>query len=202
MKLKSIKLKQYVATAALLCTGLMASTAMASEEHYQFDIKGQHAFIQFKVKHLGYSWLYGEFRKFNGNFTFDAANAKHNSVHVTIDAMSIDTNHAERNKHLRSPDFFAAKKFPVITYNSTSYEDKGNGHGIMHGMLTMRGVSKAVDLDVNQIGTGKDPWGGYRRGFEAHTTLHLSDYNMPFAPKLGPVSDSVELNISIEGIRE
>jgi len=146
--------------------------------------------------------MYGEFRTFKGNFTFDEANPKHNSVQVTIESNSIDTNHAERNKHLRSPDFFAVKEFPTITYRSTSYEDKGKGHGVMHGILNLRGVSKAVDLDVTQIGTGKDPWGGYRRGFEAHTTLHLSDYHMPFAPKLGPVSDSVELNISIEGIKE
>jgi len=197
-----MKVKQLAATAALLCAGFMASTAMAAEEHYVIDTKGQHAFIEFKVKHLGYSWIYGQFRKFKGDFTFDAANPKRNSVHVTIDTMSIDTNHAERNKHLRSDDFFAARQFPIITYNSTSYEDKGQGQGVIHGILTLRGVSKNVDLDVTQIGTGKDPWGGYRRGFEAHTTLHLSDYGMPFAPKLGPVSDSVELNISLEGIRE
>jgi len=197
-----MKFKQLIATAALFCVGLVASTATAAEEHYTIDIKGQHAFIQFKIKHLGYSWMYGEFRTFKGNFTFDEANPKHNSVQVTIQSNSIDTNHAERNKHLRSPDFFEVKKFPTITYNSTAYEDKGDGHGIIHGILTLRGVSKAVDLAVNQIGTGKDPWGGYRRGFEAHATLHLSDYGMPFAPKLGPVSDSVELNISVEGMKE
>jgi polyisoprenoid-binding protein YceI len=188
--------------AAACCMVSIAPLANAAEEHYTIDIKGQHAFIQFKIKHLGYSWMYGEFRTFKGNFTFDEENPKHNSVQVTIDSNSIDTNHAERNKHLRSNDFFAVKKFPTITYTSTSYEDKGNGHGIIHGTLTLRGISKSVDLDVNQIGTGKDPWGGYRRGFEAHTTLHLSDYNMPFVPKLGSASENVELNISLEGLKE
>jgi polyisoprenoid-binding protein YceI len=197
-----MKIKQLTATAVLLCAGLIASSATAAEEHYKIDIKGQHAFIQFKIKHLGFSWMYGEFRTFKGAFTFDAVNPKNNSVHVTIDSNSIDTNHAERNKHLRSADFFAVKQYPSITYISTSYEDQGHGHGILHGTLTLRGVSKPVDLTVNQIGTGKDPWGGYRRGFEAHTTLHLSDYGMPFAPKLGPVSEDVELNISVEGIKE
>jgi len=197
-----MKFKQFIATAALLCTGLLASTASASEEHYTIDIKGQHAFVQFKVKHLGFSWMYGEFRTFKGDFTFDENNPKNNSVHVSIDSNSIDTNHAERNKHLRSADFFAVQEFPTITYVSNSYEDKGNGHGIIHGVLTLRGVSKAVDLEVNQIGTGNDPWGGYRRGFEGHTTLHLSDYHMPFAPKLGPVSENVDLFFSIEGIRK
>ncbi|MDQ6967206.1 MAG: YceI family protein [Mariprofundaceae bacterium] len=171
-------------------------------EDYAIDIKGQHAFIQFKVKHLGYSWILGEFRTFDGSFSYDEKNPKHNKVNVTIKANSIDTNHAERNKHLRSPDFFDVKKYPNITYVSTSYTDKGNGHGIIHGKLTLRGVSKIVDIAITQIGTGKDPWGGYRRGFEGHTTLHLSDYGMPFAPKLGPVSENVELFLSIEGVRK
>jgi len=197
-----MKIRKLVSIIALLCAGLVASSAMAAEEHYKIDIKGQHAFIQFKVKHLGFSWMYGEFRTFKGNFTFDEENSKNNSAQVTIDSNSIDTNHAERNKHLRSADFFAVEEYPSITFQSTSYEDQGNGHGIIHGTLTVRGVSKPVDLAVHQIGTGKDPWGGYRRGFEAHTTLHLSDYGMPFAPKLGPVSENVELNISVEGIKE
>jgi len=185
---------------ALLLLIAYANTALA--ENYAIDIKGQHAFIQFKIKHLGYSWILGEFRTFNGNFTYDEKHPEKNTVNVTIEADSIDTNHAERNKHLRSADFFDVKKYPTITYVSSSYTDEGNHHGIIHGQLTLRGVSKNVDITVSQIGTGKDPWGGYRRGFEGHATLHLSDYGMPFAPKLGPVSDSVILFLSIEGVRK
>ncbi len=181
---------------------LIGSANLATAEEYAIDIKGQHAFIQFKVKHLGYSWLLGLFRKFGGSFSYDAAHPERNKVRVTIDAASIDTNHAERDKHLRSPDFFDVARYPTITYVSTGYEDKGNERGIIHGKLTLRGVTKAVDIAVAQIGTGKDPWGGYRRGFEGHAVLHLSDYKMPFAPKLGPVSDRVDLFLSIEGIRQ
>jgi len=193
-----MKFKQ-IGMALLLLVGF-STTALA--EDYAIDIKGQHAFIQFKIKHLGYSWILGEFRKFNGNFSYDEKHPEHNKVSVTIEANSIDTNHAERNKHLRSPDFFDVKEYPTITFNSTSYEDKGHGKGIIHGKLTLRGVSKNMDVTVMQIGTGKDPWGGYRRGFEGHATLHLSDYGMPFAPKLGPVSENVELFLSIEGVRK
>ncbi|MDQ6971318.1 MAG: YceI family protein [Mariprofundaceae bacterium] len=195
--MKNIKL---LGAALLLAFGI--STTAQAAENYDFDIKGQHAFIQFKVKHLGFSWIYGEFRSFNGSFSYDEQHPESNSVKVSIAADSIDTNHAERNKHLRSPDFFDVKTHPTITYVSTSYEDLGNNRGILHGKLTLRGVTKAVDLVVSQIGTGDDPWGGYRRGFEGHTSLHLSDYGMPFAPKLGPVSETVELNISVEGIKE
>jgi len=195
-----MKIKHALLAAA--CCMVSIGSATAAEEHYTFDIKGQHAFIQFKIQHLGYSWMYGGFNTFKGDFTYDEENMKNNSVQVTIESNSVDTNHAERDKHLRGDDFFAVKEFPTITYTSKSYEDKGDGHGIIHGTLTLRGVSKAVDLDVNQIGTGKDPWGGYRRGFEGHTTLHLSDYGMPFAKKLGDASENVELSISIEGIKD
>lgn len=181
---------------------LIAYTTPAVAEDYAIDIKGQHAFIQFKVKHLGYSWLLGEFRTFDGHFSYDEAQPKNNKVSVTIEANSIDTNHAERNKHLRSTDFFDVKKYPKITFVSTAYQDKGNGDAIIHGTLTLRGVSKDITLSSHQIGTGKDPWGGYRRGFEAHATLHLSDYGMPFAPKLGAVAENIELFLSIEGIRQ
>ncbi|MDQ6954466.1 MAG: YceI family protein [Mariprofundaceae bacterium] len=193
-----MKLKQ-IAAALLLLT---AYTTSAMAENYIIDIKDQHAFIQFKVKHLGYSWLLGEFRTFDGTFSYDEKNPERNKVSVTIKADSIDTNHAERNKHLRSPDFFDVKKYPSITFISTSYEDKGKGKGVIHGTLTMRGVSKDVAISVTQIGTGKDPWGGYRRGFEGHTTLYLSDYHMPFTPKLGPLAENVELFLSIEGVRQ
>lgn len=190
---------KHLGMALLLLVGFSTS---ALAEDYDIDIKGQHAFIQFKIKHLGYSWMLGEFRKFQGNFSYDEKHPENNQVHVTIEANSIDTNHAERNKHLRSADFFDVKRYPTITFNSTSYEDKGHGHGIIHGKLTLRGITKNVDITTTQIGTGNDPWGGYRRGFEGHATLHLSDYHMPFAPKLGSVSENVELFLSIEGIRK
>jgi len=190
---------KHIGLALLLLVGFL-NTAQA--EDYAIDIKGQHAFIQFKVKHLGYSWLLGEFRTFDGHFSYDEKHPERNTVSVRIQANSIDTNHAERNKHLRSPDFFDVKTYPTITFVSTSYDEQGHGKGIIHGKLSLRGITKTVDIAVTQIGTGADPWGGYRRGFEGHATLHLSDYNMPFAAKLGPVSENVELFLSIEGVRK
>ncbi|PCI44246.1 MAG: hypothetical protein COB41_04940 [Proteobacteria bacterium] len=179
----------------------LATPAQAVEK-YNFDIKGQHAFIQFKVKHLGYSWLLGGFEKFDGNFVYDEADSQNNSVSVDIDVRSLNTNHAERNKHLRSGDFFDVASFPKARFVSTSYKDLGNGKGVMTGKFTLRGITKTIQLDVTQIGTGKDPWGGYRRGFEARTTLHLSDYNMLKASMLGAVAENVEIYMSIEGVRQ
>ncbi len=193
-----MKLKYLLA----LVIGLSVSLPAHAAETYKFDIKGQHAFIQFKIKHLGYSWLLGSFKTFDGSFVYDEAKPSNNSVRAEIDVSSLDTNHAERNKHLRSGDFFDVARFPKARFVSTSYKDLGNGKGMMKGKFTLRGVTKDIQLDVMQIGTGKDPWGGYRRGFEARTTLHLSDYNMLKSSMLGAVAENVELYMSIEGVRQ
>jgi len=180
---------------------LIVTTMTAQAEQYDIDIKGQHAFIQFKVKHLGYSWLLGSFRTFNGHFSYDERKPVKNSVSVTIDTASLDTNHAERNKHLRSADFFDVARYPTATFTSTSYESTGKKTGILHGKLTLHGVNKDIAINIKQIGNGPDPWGGYRRGFEGHTTLHLSDYRMKKRGMLGAVAENVEIFLSIEGVR-
>ena len=192
-----MKLKLYLP--ALILALAVAAPAQAVE-NYVIDTAKAHAFIQFKIKHLGFSWLLGRFNTFKGSYSFDAENSANNSIKVNIDVTSIDTNHAERDKHLRSPDFFDVEKFPTASFVSTSYEAKGDGKGVLKGNLTLRGVTKEVAIDVSQIGAGKDPWGGYRRGFEGTTTLHLSDYNM--VKSLGPAAENVELYLSIEGIRQ
>ena len=194
-----MKFKMIVAS---LCMALFASLSAQAAENYVIDTQKHHAFIQFKVKHLGYSWLLGRFDAFTGSFTYDAKHPEKNSVKVIIDTASIDSNHAKRDKHLRSADFFDVGKYPTATFESTSYQATGKNSAILKGKLTLRGVTKEIAIDLTQIGAGPDPWGGYRRGFEGHTTLHLSDYHMPFAPKLGPVSEDVELYLSIEGIRQ
>jgi len=180
---------------------LGAGTAQAAE-HYVIDTKGMHAFITFRIKHLGFSWIEGRFNRFSGEFDYDAANPANNRVKVTIDVASIDTNHAERDKHLRSERFFDVKKFPKATFVSTGWEDLGNGRAKLKGKFTLRGVTKDVVIDVHQLGAGKDPWGGYRRGFEGTTTLHLSDYRMKEGHILGPMAENIEIWVSLEGVRQ
>lgn len=192
--------KKLLLSLALL-VGISTANVQAAEQ-YTIDTKGMHAFVTFKVKHLGFSWLEGHFNKFSGGFTYDEANPANNNVNLTIDTNSLDTNHAERNKHLKSERFFDAKKFPEATFVSTSWEDLGEGKAILKGDFTLRGVVKNISIDVTQIGAGDDPWGGYRRGFEGTATLHLSDYNMKESNILGPLAEDIHLWLSIEGIRK
>ncbi len=91
---------------SLTAVSMLASAGSALAAEYKFDKEGQHAFIEFRIKHLGYSWLYGSFNDFDGAFTFDEKNPSADKVNVTINTNSVDTNHAERDKHLRSAEFF------------------------------------------------------------------------------------------------
>lgn len=198
MKGKVMKKKVFLTFLIAAC--LMLAPELAKAEDYVIDTKNSHAFIQFKIPHLGYSMLLGRFNRFEGTFSFDEADPSRSKVSVTIDTASIDTNHAKRNKHLRSDDFLDVKKFPEATFKSTSLKLTGKDTALMKGDLTLHGVTRRIEMEINQVGAGKDPWGGFRRGFEGRTSLTLSDFNINF--DLGPASKAVELYLSIEGIRQ
>ena len=184
----------------LTAAAALTLSATANAEDYVIDTEGAHAFIQFKISHLGYSWLLGRFNEFEGNFSYDEKSPESSKVSVTINTASVDSNHAERDKHLRSDDFLDVKKYPKASFNSTSYTPMGNGKAKVTGDLTLHGVTRSVDIDVTEVGHGDDPWGGYRRGFYGKTTLALKDYNIKM--DLGPASREVELFLSVEGIRK
>ena len=188
----------------ILCIVLLSSTflvlsrgAVAAE--YEIDIEGMHAAIQFRIIHLGYSVLTGRFNDFGGSFTWDKDNPGASSVNVTIQTASLDSNHAERDKHLREADFLDVEKYPEATFKSTNYKGDASA-GKLDGILTLHGVSKPITIDIEFIGEGDDPWGGYRAGFEGNVTLRRSDFGMMY--DLGPRSDEMELDLYIEGVRK
>lgn len=185
--------------AALALGSALFTAGQAMAADYKIDKEGQHAFIEFRIKHLGYSWLYGRFNDFDGSFTFDEKNPSADKVKVTINTNSVDTNHAERDKHLRSGDFLNVSKNPTATFESTEVKANGDSADIT-GNLTLNGVTKPVTIKAKLIGQGDDPWGGYRAGFEGSATLKLKDFGIKM--DLGPASQEVELLLSVEGIRQ
>jgi len=184
----------------VLAVMLVGATSVAWADDYVIDTQGAHAFIQFKIAHLGYSWLLGRFNDFEGQFSYDEKNPDASTVKVTINTASLDTNHAERDKHLRSADFFDVSKYPTATFESTGFKENADGTAVLSGNLTLRGVTKAIDIDVKHVGHGEDPWGGYRRGFEGKTKIALKDFGIPY--DLGPAASEAELFLSVEGIRK
>lgn len=180
--------------------GCVSLAAHAAPEEYVIDTAGAHASIQFRISHMGFSWLYGRFDKFEGHFTYDPENPANNKVAVTIDTPSIDTFHAERDEHLRNADYLNTGEFPKATFVSTSFEKKGDGKAELKGDLTLHGVTKPIVLQVDEVGHGPDPWGGYRRGFEGRTTLKPADFGINY--DLGPAARTVDMTLSVEGIRK
>ncbi len=157
-------MKSIVLATALTITLLSAHTHAAD---YKVDVKGAHAFVQFKIKHLGYSWLLGRFNTFDGNFNWDAKKPNNSAINIEIQTASLDSNHAERDKHLKGRDFLNVKKFPTATFKSTRFIEEKDGNGyILTGDLTLKGITKSISFDVEKVGEGIDPWGGYRVGFE------------------------------------
>lgn len=188
---------------SLLGLGLAAALSLptiATAADYLIDTKGAHAFIQFRIQHLGYSWLYGRFNEFGGEFSYDANDPAGNKVNVDIRTASIDSNHAERDKHLRGDEFLDVRKHPQARFVSTKFEDRGDGTATLTGDLTLRGITRPVVIDVERIGEGDDPWGGYRAGFAGRTKFKLADFGI--TRDLGPASQEVELILSVEGVRQ
>lgn len=197
--LKQSMLKQSSLALAISSVGFMSLPALA--DTYVIDTKGAHASINFAIKHLGYSVLTGRFDTFSGEFTYDPAKPEASTVNVSIDTGSVNSNHAERDKHLRSPDFLNVEKFPKATFVSTKIvlDDDKDEFDIV-GDLTLNGVTKSVTIEVDKVGEGKDPWGGYRAGFSGETTINLKDFNVKM--DLGPASQTVELALEVEGIKK
>ena len=191
---------QYALSVAVIGVALMTSGLVRAAETYKMDTKGSHAFIQFKIQHLGFSWLLGRFNTFEGEFVLDDTNVENSNVSVNIDVASVDSNHAERDKHLRGPDFFDVSKFPKASFVSTKIEKTGEKTAKITGDFTLKGVTKPLTLDAKYVGGGKDPWGGYRQGFEASTQFKLKDFGIDY--NLGPASEVVDIYISVEGIKQ
>lgn len=193
-----MKIKPLIA-GALLAGASLASPAIYAAD-YVIDTKGAHASINFRVSHLGYSWLEGRFNKFEGQFRFDEANPSAANVSVTIDTRSVDSNHAERDKHIRDEDFLDVSEYPQAMFESSSFSFNEDGTGVLKGDFTLRGVTKPIEIAVTKIGEGKDPWGGYRAGFSGTAEFKMKDFGIP--KYLGPASETVYLDLHVEGVRQ
>ena len=185
-----------IATAAsIACLGWTNPASAA-----QYRINHAHSFIQFKTSHIGFSWLVGRFNQFDGSLTYDPeAGPEAQSIEFEIDTASIDSNHAERDRHLRGRGFLNVDEHPTATFVSTGFEGDRSG-GVLSGDLTLLGTTKSISFDVTTIGEGEDPWGGYRVGFEGHYALDPTEFTE--GRRMGPVSGDVFIELYIEAIRQ
>jgi polyisoprenoid-binding protein YceI len=178
---------------------IAASTVALRADVYTID-KG-HSEVSFQVRHL-VTQVRGNFNDYQGTINLDPANLEHSSVDFQIKADSIDTNVADRDKHLKGEDFFYVEKYPEITFKSKSIKKTGKDTYDVAGTLTMRGVAKEVTLPVTFLGMVKDPWGNEKAGFSTDLTLNRKDYGINWNAALDNggvvLSDDVKISINLE----
>ena len=183
---------------ALAAVPLFAQTPAAPEV---WVIDKPHSSATFKIRHL-MSNVPGTFRDIDAVINIDRAQPARSSVEFNIKAATIDTRDAQRDEHLRSPDFFEAAKYPLITFKSTSVAKKSENAFDVTGDLTMHGVTKRITLPVTFLGFGRGPSGKEQAGFEIETTLDRKDYNITWNRVLDEggvlLGDEVEINVSLE----
>ncbi|MGM1053840.1 MAG: YceI family protein [Pseudomonadota bacterium] len=192
--------KKTALATALAATALVGVSQVQADD-YMVDIEGQHAFIQFKINHLGYSYILGNFEEFSGQFHYDPENLEAASLVMEVDVTSLNSNHAERDRHILSDDYLGAGDYPTATFVSTGFEPTGDAEGVLTGDLTLKGETQSIEMPVTMVGEGEDPWGSYRAGFEGSTMLTLSDFNIDMSG-LPEVMHELELYVTFEGVRQ
>jgi polyisoprenoid-binding protein YceI len=146
------------------------------------------------------TFVYGRFNGPTGTFTYDESSPAKSSIEMQVDAKNIDTAVEKRDNHLKSPDFFNAGEHPLVTFKSTSVKKINSDTYQVTGNVTLLGNSRKLTVNAKHTGSGKDPWGNFRRGFETSFTIKRSDFGMKFM--LGGVSDEIGITVSVSGIRQ
>jgi polyisoprenoid-binding protein YceI len=168
-----------------------------------YKIDKAHSEATFQVRYL-LTKVRGRFSDFDGTIQFDEANPEKSTIDVIIQAASIDTNEADRDKHLRSEDFFNVEKFGSITFKSKRITKRNADTYDMVGDLTMHGVTKELTLPVTHLGAGKDPWGRDKIGFETEVTINRKDFGLSWNTALETggflIGDDVKVSVSVQGV--
>lgn len=179
------------------------STPATAVRTYQFDLA--HSEAAFQVRHL-LTKVRGQFTLFEGLLEFDAQKPEASSVRFTVQAASVDTNQPDRDKHLRSADFFDVDNHPTLTFVSTGITPRGGQVYDVAGDLTIRGVSRAIVLPVTFLGEATDPWGHARLAFEAEITLNRKDFGLTWNAALETggflVGDEVKVSLQIQALAQ
>ncbi len=190
-----LNISQFIIVLGLLV--IFSSLAFAAET-YKLD--PAHTSIVFRVKHLGVSYVYGRFNGPTGTFVFDESSPSNSTIEMQAETKNVDSAVEKRDTHLKSPDFFNAGEYPLVSFKSKSVKKLSENIYEVSGDLTLLGKTRPITVEANATGAGKDPWGGFRRGFETSFSIKRSDFGMNFM--MGGVSDEVNLTVSVEGIRQ
>jgi len=169
-----------------------------------WEVDTSHSILSFKVRHL-FSKTAGRFEDWSATLDFDPKKLETGSAQVIIQAASVNTDKDQRDKHLRSGDFFEVEKYPTIEFHSTSITEDGKGY-LLHGNLTMHGVTKEVAIPFTMDGVGADPWGNTRAGFSGSLTVNRKDFGMVWNKAMDQggwmLGEDVQIDLEIEAVQK
>jgi polyisoprenoid-binding protein YceI len=171
-----------------------------------YKIDAAHSEINFKVKHLMITNVTGNFTQFDATLESSAADFSDAKISFEADVNSVSTNNEQRDGHLKSDDFFSAEKFPKLTFVSTGFVKKGDDKFLLTGDLTIRDVTKSVELDVEYGGSMTDPWGQHKEGFEINGKINRKEFGLGWGAVTEAggvvVSDEVKLHLSVQMVKQ
>ena len=190
-----MKIKYFL---GVLFCAIWISSAYAAE----YELDPAHTAVTFKIRHL-LSNVNGTFDKFEGHFSYTPDKPEEWKVEAKIATDSINTHQDQRDKHLKSADFFDVEHYPEMTFKSTRVSNYKNGRAQLHGILSLHGVEKEIVLDLEVLGLEKDPWGNELAGFSATTVINRKDFGLTWnqlaeSGKL-LVGEEVLISIDVEG---
>lgn len=170
-----------------------------------WKIDPTHSEIQFKVKHLVISTVTGSFGSYDGEIEADGDDFENAKATFTADIDSISTNNEDRDQHLKSDDFFNAEKYPQLKFESTNFEKIGDGKYKVTGQLTIRDVTKEIELDVVHGGTVGDPYGQTKAGFEITGSINRKEFGLSWSAVTEAgnvvVADNIKLQLNVQLIQ-
>jgi polyisoprenoid-binding protein YceI len=184
----------------VLIFGPLAAFSVSAYAAETYKLDPDHTSVVFRVKHLEVAYVYGRFNAPTGSFVFDESSPANSSIKVRLNTKNVDTAVEKRDNHLRSPDFFNAEDHPIISFTSTSVKKLNDDTYEVSGNLTLLGKSRPLSVKAQNTGSGRDPWGNFRQGFETTFTIKRSEFGMNFM--LGGISDEVVITVSVTGIRQ
>jgi len=182
-----------------------APTAVLEDITGDYTLDPTHTRLGFSTRHAMVTTVRGQFTEFSGTAHVDSADPAASSVEVTIQVASVDTGVADRDGHLKSPDFFDAEQFPAMTFKSTSVVVE-DGNWLVTGDFTIKGVTNPVTIDFEPTGSAKDPFGNTRIGFEGAAVINRKDWGLSWNAALETggvlVSDKIKLEFDISAIQQ
>ena len=190
-------------TIILAMSFVLLISAAGLSEAAEWNADTAHSVLTFKVRHL-FSKTAGRFDDWAATIVFDPEYVEQGSVEVTVQTASVTTDNDDRDAHLKSPDFFNVEEHPSMSFKSTKIEKSEDGF-VMHGALTMLGVTKEIDIPFEFLGAGPDPWGSIRAGFSGKVTIDRKDFGMEWNKSMDKggfiLGEDVEIEIEIEAVQ-